>query len=179
MMDVNPKLLNDLARLAVKYRKSDWEQLAAWISDEAQREQIRCALLDLAAVSQSARKRPRRRPKKRTPASRLREAITKVRGEDAARADLLDNLWLKLRERELLPTLAAVRAFGEAIGSKGIESTRRDQAVTELMERLLEMPGDALEERMRQTVVHDRSLGDEYEEWVRLILGRTPGIDAM
>jgi hypothetical protein len=175
MTDLNRKLLGDLARLAAKYPPKDWEQLAAWLADESQREQTRALFIELASVSQARRKRPRRRAKVQAPATRLREALAGIRAEDAARADLLDDLWLKLRERELLPTIAAVRAFGHAIGSKGIESTRRDQAVTELMEQLIEMPGDALEQRMRQTVVEDRKLGEEYEDWVRLILGRTPG----
>jgi len=103
----------------------------------------------------------------------VRESLAQVRAEDAARADLLEDIWLKLRERELLPTIAAVRVFAQVMGSKGIQSTRRYQAVTELMEQQVALPGDALEHRMRHTVVEDRKLGEEYEEWVRLILGRS------
>jgi hypothetical protein len=51
------------------------------------------------------------------------------------------------------------------------------------MERLIEIPGDSLEQRMRETVVrmretvvNDRGLREEYGEWVQLILGATPGI---
>ena len=88
---------------------------------------------------------------------------------------MLEDIWVKLRERELLPTIAAVRAFAEAIGSKGIHSTRRDRAVTELMGLLVELRGDSLEQRMRETVVQDRKLGDEYEQWVQMILGRPVG----
>ncbi len=33
--------------------------------------------------------------------------------------------------------------------------------------------GSLTEQRMRQTVVADRKLGEEYEEWVRLILDRS------
>jgi hypothetical protein len=81
-------------------------------------------------------------------------------------------MWLKLRSRELLPTMATVRAFTEAAGLKGLESNKREQAVAELIERLVEMPNDDLEQMMRQTVVEDRELGDEYERWVHLILHR-------
>jgi hypothetical protein len=175
MNEPNPKLLRDLAGLAAKYRPRDWEELAAWLEDEGQRERVQTLLVELASVSRARRKQTTRRVKPRAPASRVREALARVRAEDAARADLLDDIWLKLRNRELLPTLTAVRVFGQAMGSKGIQSKRREQAVTELMERLIELPGEALEQRMRQTVVDDRKLGEEYEEWVRLILGRSPG----
>jgi hypothetical protein len=83
----------------------------------------------------------------------------KVRGEDARRADLLEDICLKLRERELLPTSAAVRSFAHAMGSKQATSSRRDQAIIELMNLLIQLPGSALDERMRQTVVTDRKLG--------------------
>jgi hypothetical protein len=172
MNDPNPKLLGDLARLAVKYRPKDWEQLAAWLEDEGQRERVRTLLLELALVSQARPKRTRRRAKRPAPTSRVRVALTQVRAEDGARADLLEDIWVKLRERELLPTIASVRTFAQAMGSKGLQATRRDQAIPELMELLIALPGDSLEERMRQTVVEDRKLGEEYEEWARLILGR-------
>ena len=86
---------------------------------------------------------------------------------------MLDEIWRKLRERELLPTIADVRAFAEAVGRKHLEATRRDQAVTELMEHLVGIPPEALEERMRDTLSSDRQLGEEYEQWVRFILRGT------
>ncbi|HWX87212.1 MAG TPA: hypothetical protein VNX67_03455 [Solirubrobacteraceae bacterium] len=175
MTDLNQKLLRDLANLASRYRPSDWERLAGWLENEERRKQVHTLLLELASVSQTRRKSPQRRAKRPGPTPRIREALTRVRLEDTARADLLEGIWLKLRERELLPTIAAMRAFAQAMGSKGIRSTRRDQAVTELMELLIALPADSLEKRMRKTVVEDRKLGEEYEEWVRLILGRAPG----
>jgi hypothetical protein len=172
MKQPNPKLLADLVRLSTKYQPRDWEQLSAWLDDEKQRERLRALLLELVTVSRSRRKPAPHRARQPGPASRLRDSLTEIRGEDAERADLLEDIWLKLRERELLPTIAAVRTFADAMGSKRITSGRRDQAVTELMEQLIELPGDALEQRMRQTVVADRKLGEEYEQWVQLILGR-------
>jgi hypothetical protein len=172
MTEPNYKLLSDLARLAAKYRPKDWEQLAAWLDDESQRQRLQTLMTELAAVSRAPRKKPARRTKAPAPASRLRKELAKVRREDTRRADLLEDIWLKLRERELLPTTAAVRSFAQAMGSKQATSSRRDQAIIELMHLLIQLPGGALEERMRQTVVTDRKLGEEYEEWVRLILGR-------
>jgi hypothetical protein len=90
------------------------------------------------------------------------------------RADALDQLWSKLRDRELLPTMPMVRTFAAAVGLKGLTSTKRDQAVTELLEQLVGMPLDEVERLMAATVVEDRKLGDEYDRWVRLIIGHPP-----
>jgi hypothetical protein len=173
MNELNPKLLSDLARLAAKYRAKDWEQLAAWLDDEKQRDQLRVLVLELAAVSAPPRKRRSTRSKRPSPASKVREKLAKMRVDDPARADLLEDTWLKLRERELLPTIADVRAFAQVMDPKGIQASRRDHAVTELLGLLIELPADSLEDKMRQTVVEDRNLGAEYQQWVKLIL-RSP-----
>jgi hypothetical protein len=176
-MTPNPRLISDLARLATKYKPSDWEQIIACLDDEKQRAQIRSLLVELGEASKTHRKKPRRsgkQPPSRT--VRVREALSQIRVRDPARAELLDDIWLRLRERELLPTVAGVRAFAEAVGLKSLVASRRDQAVPELMERLIELPTEILEERLRDGVVKDRDLGDEYASWVQLILGRpTPG----
>lgn len=170
MNSPNPKLVNDLARLATKYSSRDWNTLLQWIDDSERREQLRALLVELAGASKTRRRTSK--PKKRRPsrAAKVRETLAKIHTEDSERADLLEDIWLKLNQRELLPTIVAVRVFAEAMGFKGLDASRRDQAVTELMERLVELPGDALEQKMRKTAVEDRHLGDEYEGWVRLIL---------
>jgi hypothetical protein len=173
MNELNPKLLADLARLASKYRPKDWEQLAAWLEDEKQRKQLRLLILELAAASRPSRKRrskPSKGTKRPSAASQVREKLANMRIDDPTRADLLEDTWLKLRERELLPTIADVRAFAQAIDSKGIQASRRDQAVTELLEMLIGLPSDSFEHNMRQAVVEDRNLGEEYQRWVKLIL---------
>lgn len=180
MSSPNAKLLSDLARLATTYGAKDWEELAAWLDDDHRRNRLRSMLLELAAISRTApkappRKRTAKRKRKPSRAAGLRTLLDTIRAEDSERADLLEDIWLKLRQRELLPSVASVRTFAEAIGLKGLEETRRDAAVTELMEHLAQLPGDTLEQRMRETTVEDRKLGEEYERWVELILNRPPG----
>src|SRR5205807_2848622 len=148
---------------------ADWERLLAALDNERSREQLRRLVVDLAAVSRTRTKRP-----SGTTAAQVRSMLAAIRVEDPDRADLLDSIWLKLRSRELLPTMAAVRAFGEAMGAKPFEASKRDQAINELMEKLATLPGESLEQRMRETIVADRRLGEEYEQWVQLILGRSP-----
>jgi hypothetical protein len=166
--DFNPKLLADLARLAARYEPADWERLLATLDNETSRERFRRLLVDLAAVSRTRTKRA-----SGTSAAQVRSTLAAIQAEDPDRADLLDSIWVKLRSRELLPTMAAVRAFGEAMGAKPFQASKRDQAINELMEKLATLPGESLEQRMRETIVADRRLGEEYEQWVHLILGRS------
>jgi hypothetical protein len=170
-LKVNPDLLNDLARLTKKYKPKEWEQLSRLLEDPKQLEEFRLLLRELTAVSKK-QSRPRKKAAKSSKATKVRKSLDVLRKEDPDRAAMLEDIWLKLRQRDLLPTIAAVRAFGEIMGLKGLESSRRDQAVTELMELFLDLPAEALEEKMRQTVVEDRRLGDEYDAWVDLILRR-------
>jgi|tagenome__1003787_1003787.scaffolds.fasta_scaffold20985913_3 hypothetical protein len=173
MTDLNLKLLSDLARLAAAYEPADFEQLAALLDDRARRNQVRGVLLELAAVSCTRRTPAKARSGRPGAVARIRDGLATIRAEDPARGEFLDDIWTKLRNRELLPTLATVRAFADAIGSKGIASSRRDQAVAELMEQIIHLPGDTLEERMRHTIAEERDLGKEYDRWVQLIL-RSP-----
>ena len=164
------ELLSDLARLATKHEPKAWRSLIALLDDDEGRQRVRALLVELAGASGRPRRAARRSAKRPSRAAQLRRELVEVRGHDPARGDLLEDIWLKLRERELLPSLAAIRAFAEALGLKGIRASRRDQAVLELMEHLIRLPAEDLERRMRETAVSDRKLGDEYEHWVRLIL---------
>lgn len=178
MTEINRKLLAELARLATRYPAEDWLRLADCLENERRRAQLRLLLEDLAATSRStaargSKSRPRRgavRAPSRLP--QLRESIAAARTTDPAKADLLDDIWAKLRLRELLPTMDAMRSFADLLGLKRLDSSKREQAVAEIMEQLVEMPGDRLKQLMQQTVVTDRELGEEYDRWVRLILRR-------
>lgn len=178
MTEINRQLLADLARIATRYPADDWLRLADWLEDERRRAQVGALLRELAATSRSTaarRSKPRHRGGAVRGASRLpqlRASLAATRETDPARADLLDDIWAKLRQRELLPTMDAMRGFADLLGLKRLNSPKREQAVAEIMEQLVEMPSDKLEQLMQQTVVTDRELGEEYERWVRLILRR-------
>jgi hypothetical protein len=170
-MKVNPDLLKDLARLGKKYKPREWEQLLRLLENPEQLEGFRVLIAELAETSkQQSRKRRKAAQPSRT--AKVRQSLKSLVKEEPQRAAMLDDIWLKLRRRDLLPSIASVRAFAELMGLKGLESSRRDQAVTELMEILIDLPAEALEQKMQQTVVEDRRLGDEYDAWVDLILRR-------
>lgn len=174
MTELNPEMIADLARLAVRYSPDDWEQLTKCLEDRRARTQLGRLLQELAATSHARSKRSGGR-RSASQTQQLREVLAKAHDEDPARAEMLEDMWTKLRRRELLPTLAAVRAFAEAAGLKELGANRREQAIVELIRQLVAMPSEDLEQMMRQTVVVDRRLGEEYERWVRLILHRRGG----
>jgi hypothetical protein len=171
MTDLNPQMIADLARVAARYPPEEWELLIEIVNDEARRNELQTVLRELAGASRARREARRSSGATRQPgrAQRVRARLEVIGEEDPERA--------KLRQRELLPTMSLVRAFAEAVGVKGLRSTKREQAVTELMEQIIELPSGALEGLMRNTSVHDRKLGEEYERWVGLILDR-PGRSA-
>jgi len=171
--DVNPQLIGDLARLASRYGPDEWERLLHALEDDGQRGQVTMLLRELASTSRSRQRRQVRGSHSSARVHRVREALTTIRGADPARAAALEEVWQKLRERELLPTMPLVRSFAQATGLKGLQSSKREQAVTELMEYIVAMPPDELQRIMRETVVQDEGgLTAEYERWVSLILGQ-------
>jgi hypothetical protein len=174
---VNRKLVEDLGRLAARYPPSDWRALLECLEDETRRNQVRELLLDLQFASSSRPRRPTkaRSAKKESRAAIVRDEIRRLRETEPARADFLDDVWMRLRARELLPKMPMVRAFAETVGMKGLEATAREQAVSELMAHLVHVPPESLERSLRETTVDDRQLGEEYERWVRLILGERRG----
>ncbi|MDQ6615693.1 MAG: hypothetical protein M3083_13370 [Actinomycetota bacterium] len=164
----NPGLVADLARLAAKYPPDDWDALSGFLRDPDR-------LAELAEMADRLGSASRNRARQVKHASRgpsVREALARLCGEDPARAERLEEVWARLRRRELLPEMRSVRAFAEATGLKTLESTRREQAVAEVMTQILDLPSDELAAALIHASAPDRELGEEYGRWVQLILGR-------
>jgi hypothetical protein len=172
MKELNSNLIADLARLVAKYGPEEWTALLEHLEDERRRVQIATLLRELAASSQSTKDKASRGDRQPSRAPAVREALKRLRGTDPEKAGLLEDVWIKLRNRELLPTMTMVRAFAEAVGIKGLSSPRREQAVTELMEQLIDMPDGTLGRMTQLSARDDPQLAEEYERWVALILDR-------
>lgn len=173
MTSINPKLLADLARLVSRYEPEDWVALSRLVRDKDSRESLAVLLDELAQAS--ARQRPRSRSQKSVSPINVRDQLAQLRENNSQRASVLNDLWMKLRSRELLADMPSVRAFSEAIGMKMLVSRRRDQAISEIVEYLIPLPDEELQTALsRATIRADRKFGEEYEKWVTLILGRSP-----
>lgn len=173
MTSINPKLLTDLARLVSRYEPEDWAALSRLVQDKESRERLAALLDELAQAS--ARQRSGSRSQKSVSPINVRDRLTQLRETNPQRASVLNDLWMKLRSRELLPDMPSVRAFSEAIGMKTLVSRRRDQAISEIVEYLITLPDEELQTALSRTTIRtDRKFGEEYEKWVTLILGRSP-----
>jgi hypothetical protein len=167
----NLKLVADLARLVAKYPAEEWNGLADFLRNP----DSVATMADLADRLGSA---SRSRAKRSAHAARLpgvREALKFLRSKDPAQADVLEDMWIRLRRRELMPEMRSVRVFAEAIGLKALEATRREQAVAEVMRHVLDLPPEQLAAALRHASAPDRVLSEEYGRWVDLILGRDLG----
>jgi hypothetical protein len=165
----NPRLIADLARLASKYPPEDWVALLDFLRDSERQAGLAFLVEQLASASE---RRPPARSKTEHQSS-VRHELALVREQDPAKAELLDDVWSRLRQRQLLPDMKAVRAFAEVIGLKGLSATKRDQAISEVMRHILHMPATDLVAALKQAGSVDPGLGEEYGRWVRIILGQT------
>lgn len=172
MTEPNPQLITDLARLVAKYSPSDWDGLLGFLRDPKRQADLVEVVEQLATVS----RRQRLAGIGAGLSGEVRKALRRIRTQDPAQADLLEDVWARLRRRDLLPDMRAVRAFSDAVGLKGLDATRRDQAVTEVMKHIVDLSIGDLVTAMERAATADRSLGEEYERWVHLILARPSGL---
>jgi hypothetical protein len=174
MTTLDSRLLKDLARLAQRYPPEQWSLLVDWVSDERNQRKLTQLLHEMMEVSQAVRRRPAPARAASGRTRTLRTTIEEMRDEDPARSAMLEALWDKLRAREVLPTMASIRSFVAEAGLSDLNSSRREQAVTEIMEQLVALPRNDLEKVALTPATEDRDLRAEYERWVRLILDRKP-----
>jgi hypothetical protein len=174
LTDINLRLVADLARLVSRYDAEDWAALSRLLQDAESRKALAAMLDELAQAS--ARQRSTGRPQRPASPSNIRGRLAELEKTDPERAQVLNDLWMKVRSREVLPDTASVRAFSEAVGIKTLVVRRRDQAISEILEHLITLPDVELQDALsRATIRVDRRLGEEYEKWVALILGRDIG----
>jgi len=172
MTGVNPKLIADLARLVSRYDPEDWAALSRLVQDKDSRTALAAMLDEFAEASARQRLKNQPRTSARRTKPNIRDRLVALRETDPKRADLLDDLRMRLRSRELLPDMPSIRAFSQAVGMKTPVSSQRDQAISEIVGYLITLPDGALQTALsRATMRVDRKLGDEYEKWVTLILG--------
>jgi len=170
---VNPKLIADLARLAARYGPEDWKALSRLLKDEESRALVATMIDELAKASRRSRQRPNNRTARAVVRPTMRDRLAQLRQADPERADLLNDLWVRIRNRELLADMTSLRAFSEAIGMKTLLAGRHEQAASEVVQHLMSLPPEALGVALsRSTLKVDRELGDEYDQWVSLILNR-------
>lgn len=167
---INTDLIYDLARLARRYPPEDWETILRWLNDEDSRKQMINLFQEIRAMSSQQRKKT----SGLRGASRIPGLLEEIKTKDPAKGTILSDFWRKLRNRELLTKVSNIRMFADIVGLQAIHSTKRDQAIGELMRQLIDLPRDKVESALQKASVAPRNFGDEYERWVTLILANKP-----
>jgi len=169
--EINRDLVADLARLARRYPPEDWHAILRWLEDETSRHQLSLLLRELSNVSKRVVP-PRKREKRSQSIGRLLE---EMQSTEPAKAELLRDLHRRLLTRELLPTPASLREFIEIVGLESRNTQKREQATNQLIRQLASLQHDDIEKALQVASTGPRDLGEEYERWVALILGRGSG----
>jgi hypothetical protein len=170
MSEVNRRLIADLGKLVLRYNADEWRSVLRLLQDDAGRALLAALLEELASASEKRPTSGKAPPSSASPSTR--ERLKGLKKTDPRRAVMLDELWAQLRSRQLFSDMRSLRSFAEAIGMKDLRARKYDQAASEVVRYLIELPPEALEATLSQALRReDRRLGDEYARWVALILG--------
>jgi CDP-glycerol glycerophosphotransferase (TagB/SpsB family) len=171
-MDLNGKLIGDLGRLAAKYPSDDWRALLSALNDKESRDQVAALLEEL--ISSSSRQGTRT-VKQSSILPDLRERLEHLNKSEPDRARILNDLWLRLRSKELLPDMPSVRSFAENIGIKELTVKKREQAVPAIVLHLARLAQSDFDSTLASALGgRNADIDEDYGRWVEMILGSGP-----
>ena len=155
-----------IGRLLVEYPEKDWRALADRLRERALVEDIAAAIDDVLALGAN--------PVEKTSKVRHRSGesvIAKVARVDKAKAEKLSALKSRLMDRGARLTFAYIRGFASSLGIKEELSNRRDQAVNEIVRHLAAKTSDESDGILKTALSSQPTEGQEFDRWVKLILG--------
>ena len=166
MTDFNAQLVGDLARIAGKYPPEEWEALLRILEDPHARGRVTTLLTELMTASRS---RVRATP---TGTDRMRSTLEELRVAEPERAETLNQIWNGLRQKDLAPTMASLRAFAAAVGMKESLASRRDLAVNQVVQYLIATPATELERVVELSENSELGSMGDFQSWFELILDK-------
>ena len=161
-----PSLVAEIGRLLVEYPEKDWRALADRLRERALVEDIVAAIDDALTLGASPIEKTR---KVRPPAPE--SVIAKVARVDKAKAEKLSALKSRLMDRDTRLPFAHIRSFASSLGIKEDLSNRRDQAVNEIVRHLAAKTSDEIDGILKTALLWQPTEGQEFDRWVKLILG--------
>jgi hypothetical protein len=162
-------LLIDVARLLEKYGQATFKRLADSLDDP----EFTATVRRLVGATANTLPAPRGRARDRASAERRRlirlaERVSEVGGHTAG-APLLGFIQAVIDDETRLPRLKEIRSFAERNGLAAPTSTSRRNALAQVLDQLVSLPGETVEplaaELYESARVDDRSL----EGWSRII----------
>lgn len=169
MNDLNTDLIVDLAKLANRYSADDWKALVAYLRDDSRRHDLITLLESVGEAG--TRRRSSSRPRPPT----IARVLDEMTDSDPRAAQLLREFRNKLIVGQLLPRSSDLNSFAEHLGIKDVpQYNKREQAVNFLVRELSLLSYDELVSAMSAADVHGRDFGQDYDNWVKLILRDGP-----
>ena len=162
-----PTLVAEIGRLLAEYPEKDWRALVNRLREPAFMEDIASAIED-ALVSQAKRSARKATTVRRQP---HRSVIAKVAQDDKAKAEKLYALKSLLTDSENSLSLGDIRGFAVSLGMKDELANRRDQAINQIVRYLAAKTTDEIEAIVQAGPPAQRKRGQEFDRWVKLILG--------
>lgn len=160
-------LLQDLAKLMVKYGPEPFRRLSQWASSPASYEEF-SRLLALSADA-APEKAPRVRTSGRSQSRPLTKLLTSVEVSDPSKYKLLVAMTERLRAKTLLPTMKDLRWFMAEVGANPSVSAR-EKAIPQLVRKLAELPLEDIQMRLER-MAESAAPRSDLAGWSKLILG--------
>ena len=161
-----PSLVAEIGRLLVEYPEKDWRALADRLRDQKLVEDIAAAIDDALTLGASSVEKSRK-----VRQSARESVIAKVARVDRAKAERLSALKARLMDRDARLPFAYIRSFASSLGIKEDLSNRRDQAVNEIVRHLAAKTSDEIDHILETALSSQPAEGQEFDRWVKLILG--------
>ena len=161
-----PPLGVALARLIVEYPETDWKTLSERLRNREFMEELAEAVDGISKLAtKSGGKQKTKRPTSR------RSVFARISEEDPEKAKILTALRSRLTDKVRPPPLSQIRSLAVAIGMKDHISSRREQAVNQIIRHLVDKTVEEIKTKLHKEIPGQRDLGSEYNRWVDLILG--------
>ena len=172
MTQVNPELLLEVARLARKYSADEWRNLLAALKDDSSLK----TLVELAEIMSQPRTNKRLSAYPETSHQQVRQPpitvlLRKVGIDDPEKAEMLKKFRTLTLSKQLFVSVSDLRDFAISCGLKVSNSVDREKITNDLIRAMAGMKSAEVKEKLSSFSVHRSDLSQDYERWVKIILG--------
>jgi len=166
---INPKLLEDLARLAKKYSEEDFTALVALLSREETRSQLIEGLLLLATAS---KRKPK--PEKTQDKKTRRPILERIANVNEARLPELKQIHEGLQARVFLPNKPDLKEVFVFLGLSYSEKQSRSRIAETIVLKLATMPQDQFNKFKERFLQPHKGSDEQFADWTKHILQKKP-----